>query len=80
VLHGHFHYADHVGDFVRARCERVALRTHSDDKLDREEAEIRAALKKIRAEADIRVPNRGRDIGPSHAFNTIACPPSYRGY
>lgn len=66
VLHGHFYYTDHVSGFLRAlganaqACELI-LTTNSEEKA----AEIRAALKKSRAEADIRVvPNRGRDIGP----------------
>jgi glycosyltransferase involved in cell wall biosynthesis len=66
VLHGHFHYTDHLGDFVRAlaanaqHCE-VILTTTSTDKA----AEIRAAFQESRAEADIRVvPNRGSEIAP----------------
>jgi glycosyltransferase involved in cell wall biosynthesis len=65
VLHGHFHYTNHVGDFMRALaanrqpCELI-LTTNSPEKA----GEIRAALKKSQAEADVRVvPNRGRDIG-----------------
>jgi lipopolysaccharide biosynthesis protein len=66
ILHAHFHYTDHVDDFLRAlavnthACELI-LTTNSSEKVE----EIRTALKKCQAEADIRVvPNRGRDIGP----------------
>jgi 2-polyprenyl-3-methyl-5-hydroxy-6-metoxy-1,4-benzoquinol methylase/glycosyltransferase involved in cell wall biosynthesis len=66
ILHGHFHYTDHVDDFLRAlavnmhACELI-LTTNSAEKVE----EIRTALKNCQAEADIRVvPNRGRDIGP----------------
>jgi lipopolysaccharide biosynthesis protein/glycosyltransferase involved in cell wall biosynthesis len=65
VLHGHFHYTNHVGDFMRTLaanrqpCELI-LTTNSPEQA----GEIRAALKKSQAEADVRVvPNRGRDIG-----------------
>jgi glycosyltransferase involved in cell wall biosynthesis len=66
VLHGHFHYTDHVGNFMRAlaanrqSCELI-LTTDSDEKA----AEIGTALRKSGAKVDIRVvPNRGRNIGP----------------
>jgi glycosyltransferase involved in cell wall biosynthesis len=66
VLHGHFHHTDHFGDFLRALaanaqpCELI-LTTTSIEKA----AEIKATLKRNRAEADVRVtPNRGRDIAP----------------
>jgi ubiquinone/menaquinone biosynthesis C-methylase UbiE/glycosyltransferase involved in cell wall biosynthesis len=64
LLHAHFHYTDHVADFVRALaanselCELI-LTTTSIEK----ETEIRIALGE--READIRVlPNLGRDIAP----------------
>jgi ubiquinone/menaquinone biosynthesis C-methylase UbiE/glycosyltransferase involved in cell wall biosynthesis len=64
LLHAHFHYTDHVADFLRAldansqHCELI-LTTNSIEK----EAQIRTALGE-RA-ADIRVlPNLGRDIAP----------------
>jgi glycosyltransferase involved in cell wall biosynthesis/SAM-dependent methyltransferase len=66
ALHGHFHYTDHVDDFFRALaanaqpCELILTTSSAENA-----AKIRSALKKSRAEADIRVvPNRGRDIGP----------------
>jgi ubiquinone/menaquinone biosynthesis C-methylase UbiE/glycosyltransferase involved in cell wall biosynthesis len=66
ILHGHFHYTDHFGNFLQALgantqpCELV-LTTDSAEKA----AEIRATLRERGAEADIRImPNRGRDIGP----------------
>jgi 2-polyprenyl-3-methyl-5-hydroxy-6-metoxy-1,4-benzoquinol methylase/glycosyltransferase involved in cell wall biosynthesis len=65
ILHAHFYYTDHVGDFMRAltaseqQCELI-LTTNSSEKA----AEIRSALKK-RTDAEIRIfANRGRDIGP----------------
>jgi glycosyltransferase involved in cell wall biosynthesis len=70
VLHGHFHYTDYVGDFMRALAAnmqlcRLILTTDSAEKA----AEIRATLREGGTEADIRVvPNRGRDIG---AFLTV---------
>jgi ubiquinone/menaquinone biosynthesis C-methylase UbiE/glycosyltransferase involved in cell wall biosynthesis len=70
LLHGHFHYLDHFGDFLCALeanvqpC-RLILTTDSTNKA----AEMRAALGKNGANAEIRVvPNRGRDIG---AFLTV---------
>jgi lipopolysaccharide biosynthesis protein len=66
VLHGHFHYTDHFGDFLQALaanaqpCELI-LTTNSEEKA----TQLRSALTKSGAEADVRVvPNRGRDIGP----------------
>jgi SAM-dependent methyltransferase/glycosyltransferase involved in cell wall biosynthesis len=66
LLHGHFHYTDHVGDLLRAlaaneqHCDLI-LTTNSTDKA----AEIAAVLDQNQMKADIRVvPNRGRDIGP----------------
>jgi SAM-dependent methyltransferase/glycosyltransferase involved in cell wall biosynthesis len=66
LVHGHFHYTDHIDGFLQAlaanvqRCELI-LTTTSAAKA----TEISIALRKNRTEADIRVlPNRGRDIGP----------------
>jgi ubiquinone/menaquinone biosynthesis C-methylase UbiE/glycosyltransferase involved in cell wall biosynthesis len=66
LLHGHFHYTDHLGDFVRALaanaqpCELIVTTTSID-----KAATIRATLQESWAKADIRVvPNRGRDIAP----------------
>ena len=66
VLHGHFHYTDHISEFLRAiaandhQCELI-LTTTSTDKA----ADLRTTLREFGSEADIRVvPNRGRDIGP----------------
>jgi ubiquinone/menaquinone biosynthesis C-methylase UbiE/glycosyltransferase involved in cell wall biosynthesis len=66
VLHGHFHYTDHVGDLMRALAANVQacqliLTTTSAEKA----AEIEAKLRESRTEAEIRVvPNRGRDVAP----------------
>jgi glycosyltransferase involved in cell wall biosynthesis len=66
VLHGHFHYTDHVGDLIRALtanaqpCQLI-LTTTSAEKA----AEIEEKLRESKAEAEIRVvPNRGRDVAP----------------
>ena len=66
VLHGHFHYTDHLGDFMRAFAANaqpchLILTTDSTIKA----SEIRAAFSESGLEPDIRVvPNRGRDIAP----------------
>jgi hypothetical protein len=66
VLHGHFHYTDHLGDFMHALAANaqpchLILTTDSTVK----ESEIRAAFSGSGLEPDIRVvSNRGRDIAP----------------
>ncbi len=66
VLHGHFHYTDHLDDFMRALAAnalpcQLILTTDSTLKA----SAIRAAFNKSGLEPDIRVvPNRGRDIAP----------------
>jgi hypothetical protein len=66
VLHGHFHYTDHIGDLIRALAAnaqpcQLILTTTSTEKA----AEIEAKLMESGTEADIRVvPNRGRDVAP----------------
>jgi glycosyltransferase involved in cell wall biosynthesis len=66
VLHGHFHYTDHLSDFLRALAANtqpchLILTTGSTVKA----SEIKAAFSESGLEPDIRVvPNRGRDIAP----------------
>ena len=66
VLHGHFHYTDQIGEFLRAvsanaqPCELI-LTTNTSAKRD----EIEGALGQAGMKAEVRiVPNRGRDVGP----------------
>jgi ubiquinone/menaquinone biosynthesis C-methylase UbiE/glycosyltransferase involved in cell wall biosynthesis len=66
VLHGHFHYTDHLDDFLQAlnanahRCQLI-LTTDSTVKA----SAVKAAFNKSGLEPDIHVvPNRGRDIAP----------------
>ena len=66
VLHGHFHYTDHLDEFMRALAVNsqpchLIVTTDSTTKA----SEIRVAFRRNGLEPDIRVvPNRGRDIAP----------------
>jgi glycosyltransferase involved in cell wall biosynthesis/SAM-dependent methyltransferase len=66
ALHGHFHYTDHLDDFIRAiavntqHCQLI-LTTDSAEKA----LEIKAVCRERGLEPDVRtVQNRGRDIAP----------------
>lgn len=66
ILHGHFHYTDHVGDLLNAVAAnahpcRLILTSDSEAKA----AEIMLLVQRSGAIAEVRVvENRGRDIGP----------------
>ncbi|WP_277187169.1 rhamnan synthesis F family protein [Caballeronia sp. BR00000012568055] len=66
ILHGHFHYIDHVGDLLNAvvanqHACKLILTTDTEEK----RAEIEKQVQRNGVVAQVRlVENRGRDVGP----------------
>jgi hypothetical protein len=71
ALHGHFHYIDHIGDFLAAlRPNRSRLDLYLTATSDENAAKLREATDGYnQGSVDISVvPNKGRDIGSFIAF------------